>query len=74
MCGQCERHEHQMGHNRDCGCNKHQMVNNRSCGCHGQHGYRAMTLEEEVEMLEKAKEALQGQLNSIETRLAKLKA
>ena len=33
-----------------------------------------MTLEEEVEMLEKVKETLQGQLNSVEARLAKLKA
>jgi hypothetical protein len=45
-----------------------------SCGCGGHHGYRAMTLEEEIKMLEKAKEVLQGQLNSVETRLAKLKA
>jgi hypothetical protein len=44
------------------------------CGCGGHHGYRAMTLEEEVEMLEKAKEVLKGQLNSVETRLTKLKA
>ena len=74
MCGQCERHGPQMGHNRDCGCNRHQMEDKSGCGCHGHHGYRAMTLEEEVEMLEKVKENLQGQLNSVEARLAKLKA
>ena len=62
MCGHCGRHEHEYrGHEG-------------GCGCDGHHGYRAMTLEEEVEMLEKAKEALQGQLNSVETRLNKLKA
>jgi chaperonin cofactor prefoldin len=33
-----------------------------------------MTLEEEIEMLEGAKAELQDQLNSIETRLQKLKA
>ena len=50
-----------MGHMGGCGCGRH-------------HGYRAMTLEEEIEMLEKAKEALQGQLSSVEMRLTKLKA
>jgi len=33
-----------------------------------------MTLEEEIEMLEKAKEVLKEQLGSVETRLTKLKA
>ena len=62
MCGHCGRHEHEHGgHEGGCGCSEH-------------HGYRAMTLEEEIEMLEKAKEVLQGQLNSVETRLNKLKA
>jgi chaperonin cofactor prefoldin len=33
-----------------------------------------MTLEEEIEMLEQAKASLKDQLNSVETRLQKLKA
>jgi chaperonin cofactor prefoldin len=33
-----------------------------------------MTLEEEIEMLEQAKAGLKDQLNSVETRLQKLKA
>jgi len=44
------------------------------CRCGMHHGYRAMTLEEEVEMLEGAKKALQDQLASIDSRLTKLKA
>ena len=61
MCGQCERHGYGHGHHG-------------GYGCGGHHGYRAMTLEEEIEMLEGAKAELQDQLNSIETRLQKLKA
>lgn len=62
MCGHCGRHEY--GHESHMG----------GCSFGGHHGYRAMTLEEEIEMLEKAKEVLKEQLGSVETRLSKLKA
>ena len=38
------------------------------------HGPRFMTVEEEIEMLEKAKEATEAQLRNINDRLKKLKA
>lgn len=58
------------------------------CGCHGYgHGFRggfhhgpfhcmprAMTVQEEVEMLEHVKEALEDQLKNVNERLEKLKA
>ena len=37
-------------------------------------GIRFMTVEEEIEMLEKAKEHLEAQLKNIDARLEKLKA
>jgi len=61
MCGHCGQHGYGHSHYVDCGCGGH-------------HGYRAMTLEEEVEMLEQAKADLQEQLNNVETRLQKLKS
>jgi hypothetical protein len=42
-------------------------------GFHG-YGMRFMTVEEEIEMLEGAKEHLEAQVKNIETRLKKLKA
>lgn len=38
------------------------------------YGVRFMTVEEEIEMLEGAKEHLETQIKNIETRLKKLKA
>ena len=45
------------------------------CGYGPRHGFRgAMSLEEEVEMLEKVKEHLEANLANVSERLAKLKA
>ena len=45
------------------------------CGCGPRHGFRgAMSLEEEVEMLEKVKERLESNLANVNERLEKLKA
>ncbi len=51
------RHMHRQGMHGHCGC-----------GCHG-----VMSVEEEVEMLEKAKEYLEAQLTNVDDRLLKLK-
>ncbi len=40
-------------------------------GCHCRHGI--MSVEEEVEMLEKAKKHLEAQLTNVNERLSKLK-
>lgn len=54
-------HRNMYGHgmHRGCGC---------GCGCHS-----VMSAEEEVEMLEKAKEYLEAQLANVDERLLKLK-
>lgn len=50
-------------------------VKGEMCGPYGwQHGVRFMTVEEEIEMLEKAKETTEAQLKNIDDRLKKLKA
>ena len=41
---------------------------------HISHKVRFMTVEEEIEMLDKAKEALEDQLKNVNIRLQKLKA
>ncbi|MFQ6053372.1 MAG: DUF5320 domain-containing protein [Candidatus Bathyarchaeia archaeon] len=41
---------------------------------HGGFGPRFYSVEEEIEMLEKAKEALETQLKNVNARLEKLKA
>lgn len=51
------KHMHRPGMHGHCGC-----------GCHG-----VMSVEEEVEMLEKAKEYLEAQLTKVDERLEKLK-
>lgn len=51
------RHMHRPGKHGHC-----------SCGCHN-----VMSVEEEVEMLEKAKEHLEAQLTKVDERLEKLK-
>ena len=46
-----------------------------NCGCGPRHGFRgAMSLEEEVEMLESVKERLEANLANVNERLEKLKA
>ena len=46
-----------------------------NCGCGQHHSPRgAMSLEEEVEMLEKVKERLEANLSNVNERLEKLKA
>ena len=49
----------------------------RNCMRHGMHGHcgyhGVMSVEEEVEMLEKAKEHLEAQLANVNERLLKLK-
>ena len=47
----------------------------KNCGCGPRHGSRiAMSLEEEVEMLESVKERLEANLANVNERLEKLKA
>ena len=52
-------HRNMYGHGMHRGC---------GCGCHS-----VMSAEEEVEMLEKAKEYLEAQLANVDERLLKLK-
>ena len=58
-----------------CNASKSKEVKEKVCSPHEWHyGPRFMTVEEEIEMLEKAKEATEAQLKNINDRLKKLKA
>lgn len=51
------------------------MHKHKYFGCGPHHGFRGvMSLEEEVEMLEKVKERLEANLAKVDERLEKLKA